>query len=406
VFTNYKRRYITRWTLLEPIFLAWTTSEKKISHGKIGVMASPKNAGGAGFTDTRVKNTCLLAKWLIKLERGDNTLCCNLLRKKYLGEKSIYSYKKKSGSQFWKGVLSIRDEVARGLVYIVGDGKKARFWLDVWLGNCALSVSFPNLFDICNQKEWSIFKTLNNENVNLTFKRSFDAVHSQEWLALSNLLEGTVLANLPDSIKWCLDKKGIYTTKSLYNEIFFPGFENRWMMCIWTAMIPLKIKIFLWQVCNDKIQSAEQLKRRNWEGPIECKMCGQVESTKHIFVGCVLAKYGWSLLRDIFDWSNTPNSLEELSCKLVEGNERENANFAYIFGCLAWSLWLLRNDLIFSNLVAPSPDVCILRAISFMQRWRILSREQAQLWIGSVIHKLRRRLSLLSSEAGDAVMSG
>jgi hypothetical protein len=127
-------------------------------------------------------------------------------------------------------------------------------------------------------------------------------------------------------------------------------------------------------------------------------MCGQVESTEHIFVDCVLAKYGWSMLRDVFEWPNTPNSLEELSCKLVEGNERENANFAYIFDCLAWSLWLLRNDLIFDNFVAPSPDVCILRTISFMQRWRILSREQTQLWIDVVIHKLRRRLSLLSSE--------
>jgi hypothetical protein len=76
-----------------------------------------------------VKNTCLLTKWLIKLERGDNTLCCELLRKKYLGDKSIYSYKNKSGSQFWKGVLSIRDEAARGLIYIVGDGKKLGFGL-------------------------------------------------------------------------------------------------------------------------------------------------------------------------------------------------------------------------------------------------------------------------------------
>jgi hypothetical protein len=28
---------------------------------------------------------------------------------------------------------------------------------------------------------------------------------------------------------------------------------------------------------------------------------------------------------------------------------------------LAWSLWLLRNDLIFSNFVALSPDVCIFQ---------------------------------------------
>jgi hypothetical protein len=170
------------------------------------------------------------------------------------------------------------------------------------------------------------------------------------------------------------------------------------MMNIWKAKIPLKIKIFLWQVCNDKIQSAEQLKKRNWEGPIECKMCGQIESKEHIFVDCALARYGWNVFRDVLAWSSTPDSLEELSSKLVEGNERENGNFIYIFGSLAWSLRLLRNDLIFNNLVALSPDVCIFRTISFMQRWRILSKEQAQLWIDTVIHKLRRRLCSLSSE--------
>jgi transcription elongation factor Elf1 len=70
-------------------------------------------------------------------------------------------------------------------------------------------------------------------------------------------------------------------------------------MSIWKAKIPLNIKIFLWQVCNDKIQSVEQLKKRNWESPIECKMCGQIESTEHIFVDCALARYGWCVFRDV-----------------------------------------------------------------------------------------------------------
>ena len=30
--------------------------------------------------------------------------------------------------------------------------------------------------------------------------------------------------------------------------------------------LPLKIKIFLWLICNDRIQSAEQLVKRNWPG--------------------------------------------------------------------------------------------------------------------------------------------
>jgi hypothetical protein len=51
------------------------------------LMATPKSGGGAGFTNTRVMNRCVLAKWLVKVEGGDETLCCTLPRQKYLGEK-------------------------------------------------------------------------------------------------------------------------------------------------------------------------------------------------------------------------------------------------------------------------------------------------------------------------------
>jgi hypothetical protein len=54
----------------------------------------------------------------------------------------------------------------------------------------------------------------------------------------------------------------------------FPGLNKRWLMEIRDASLPLKIKVFLWQVYNDKIQSAEQLWKRNWPGEIACKVCG------------------------------------------------------------------------------------------------------------------------------------
>jgi len=51
------------------------------------------------------------------------------------------------------------------------------------------------------------------------------------------------------------------------------------------AKLPMNImKIFLWEACYDKIQSAEQLVKRNWPGSASCKMCGQVESTDHILL--------------------------------------------------------------------------------------------------------------------------
>ena len=60
----------------------------------------PKEFGGLGFMDVRVMNICLLAKWIDKLERRNNSLCCYLLRNKYLGEKSIFQVKSRKGSQF------------------------------------------------------------------------------------------------------------------------------------------------------------------------------------------------------------------------------------------------------------------------------------------------------------------
>jgi hypothetical protein len=37
---------------------------------------------------------------------------------------------------------------------------------------------------------------------------------------------------------------------------------NKWMMNVWRAKLPLKIKIFLWQLYNDKVQKAEQLEKK------------------------------------------------------------------------------------------------------------------------------------------------
>jgi len=54
-----------------------------------------KEFGGLGFMDVRVRNIC--CKWVNKLERGETCICCELLRRKYLDEKSIL---RKSGSQF------------------------------------------------------------------------------------------------------------------------------------------------------------------------------------------------------------------------------------------------------------------------------------------------------------------
>jgi len=120
-----------------------TSKKRKFHMVKWEALSRPKEFGGLGFMDVRVMNTCLLAKWTDRLERGDDSLCCSLLRKKYLDNKSIFQIKNKEGSQFWRSLLDIREWYQRGREVIIKLGPQTRFWHDWWLGNCPLRVSFP-----------------------------------------------------------------------------------------------------------------------------------------------------------------------------------------------------------------------------------------------------------------------
>jgi hypothetical protein len=53
------------------------------------------------------------------------------------------------------------------------------------------------------------------------------------------------LTDEPDTVIWALEKKGNFTTASLYREITFPRVVNKAIMSIWRARIAMKIIFFL-----------------------------------------------------------------------------------------------------------------------------------------------------------------
>ena len=71
------------WTLLGPNSFGKERIKKRKYHMvKWEALNRPKDFGGLGFTDVRAMNTCLVAKWLARLETNDSSMCCELLRKK------------------------------------------------------------------------------------------------------------------------------------------------------------------------------------------------------------------------------------------------------------------------------------------------------------------------------------
>jgi hypothetical protein len=90
-------------------------------------------------------------------------------------------------------------------------------------GSCALKVTFPRLFEICNQLEWSVARVLRNGNLKLTFRRNFGAAQEVEWADLTAMMENIHLTHSSDTVRWVFEKSGQFSTASLYRELVFPG---------------------------------------------------------------------------------------------------------------------------------------------------------------------------------------
>lgn len=111
-----------------------------------------------------------LPKWIYKLKRRDDNPCCNLLRAKYFGDEGFYISVDRGGSQFWTGLHDIKQCSARVLIYVVKNGKKARFWLDVWLGQYPLRLTFSGPFGIRNEQVKSLYEIAEGKETLLSLR--------------------------------------------------------------------------------------------------------------------------------------------------------------------------------------------------------------------------------------------
>jgi hypothetical protein len=56
----------------------------------------------------------------------------------------------------------------------VGDGKKIRFWKDVWLGSSSLAIQYWEIYVIVNEHNKTISELWDGENLRCTFRRCVD----------------------------------------------------------------------------------------------------------------------------------------------------------------------------------------------------------------------------------------
>jgi hypothetical protein len=75
--------------------------KKKYRLTRWDIISQPKDQGGLGIHNLEIQNKCFLSKWLYKLINEEG-VWQDLLKRKYLYNKSITQVEKKQGdSHFW-----------------------------------------------------------------------------------------------------------------------------------------------------------------------------------------------------------------------------------------------------------------------------------------------------------------
>ena len=68
------------------------------------------------------------------------------------------------GSQFWRGVIKLKEKFFWGSVFMVNNGKKTKFWENIWINDYKLCDKFPRLYASCENKEILVGDCWDNGN--------------------------------------------------------------------------------------------------------------------------------------------------------------------------------------------------------------------------------------------------
>jgi len=134
-----------------------------------------------------------------------------------------------------------------GIKWVIGNGRKIRFWKDHWICNNSLAIAYCPLYVISEQQGNIVYDVWDGENLMLTL-RSMSSSTMNLWWELLSLM---ALSEEEDQILWNFTSSGKYTVQSLYTVINRRGVTPQFVISIWQNMIPPRVQFFLWLLSNN-----------------------------------------------------------------------------------------------------------------------------------------------------------
>jgi len=355
----------------------------------------PKDRGGLGIIASRRMNVALMLRWVWRILRGEGGLWLQLIQAKYLRGEPLLACSRTDGSQFWRAIQRIKEDIRLGISFSLGNGHGIQFWLDPWLGMEPLRVAFPGLFSICVDPSVLVATPFQDGQWNLEFRRSFGPAKINDWTTLRAALP-LVLPDHPDTVSWRHTPPAEFSVGTAYQALC-PPTTHPWLVPLWKAPVPLKIKIFVWQLLRDRLPAGTEVLKRHGPGDGICPLCAGPETRTHILFSCTAARVLWTFVREALgpDWEAL-NLAEFLQLQAIQP-ARHRRLFWLIFATMSWTLWTTRNKMVIDKVFPKKASDSFFKFLAFLQHWHPLSRQRDCDRLGLMMDALLASARRLSS---------
>jgi hypothetical protein len=292
----------------------------------------------------------------------------------------------KDKDKIWVGMGNPCSEEDMNLFYAattitLGSGEKTSFWHAPWLHDQKPKDIAPLLFELCKRKNWFVSQALRDEAWirKLRNDATISLEHLTQFVHLWALINTIHLHDdVEDDISWKLTANGQYSAASAYKMQFLGLIESSMYKIVWKAWAPPKAKNHAWIALQNRLWTADRLRKRGWENCGLCTLCKQTEETcDHLFVHCRFTIRIWRLIEvwlglqglQTAQWTNL--SISEWWSLLAEGASPNRKGLASLTLLVVWEIWKERNARVFRNKLSPS--FVILDAIKCEVRLWVLA---------------------------------
>ncbi|KAJ9564749.1 hypothetical protein OSB04_000715 [Centaurea solstitialis] len=236
----------------------WGSDEtkKKIKWVAWDKVINGREKGGLGIGSLKALNVALLSKWWWRFRTEYGLLWRKVIEALYGNNGALGKDSSTHGSSgVWGKIAAFYQDTERVNIpldslfaKVIGNGRKTKFWTDLWCSNKPFQGIFPRLAALDADRGCFVV---------------------ERWI-------------------WGLSNNGIYTVASLRNAFDDMALRRCGPPTTWNKIVPGKVRVLNWRIGIDRLPTKVNLEKRGvLLDDTSCPVCkGDPETREHVFINC------------------------------------------------------------------------------------------------------------------------